>query len=153
MASYQLWSPWTSLDESLQWIRRATPRPCSRHPLPAHTLYVNSYELWMKPGRKGAAADRDRYTGIIAPQPLPLRGLDVVFGRFLTAQPPMRCSSLCISDNSAFLRVISSEQEQLPLGFKETNITRAIHIYKQLLFAILLLYTIHTNCAFKIHHS
>ncbi|XP_075705527.1 FANCD2 opposite strand protein [Rhinoderma darwinii] len=142
MASYQLWSPWTPLDESLQYIRGATPRPCGRHPLPAaHASCADSREF--RSGRRCA------YKGIIAPHPLPLRGLDVVFSNFITVQPPRWCGSLCVSDTSAFSRVIGREQQLS--GFKGTDVTRAVHICKQLLRAILLLYTIYKKCTFTVH--
>ncbi|XP_071987669.1 FANCD2 opposite strand protein [Engystomops pustulosus] len=136
MASYQLWSPWTSLDESLRWIRGATPKPHGRPPLPA-----------CPPRRRAAAECR----GIIEPQPLPLRGLDLVFGRLITAQPPRCCSRLQISANSAFFRVISRGRH--PQLYQGTEGARMLNICKQLLRAMILLYTLYKRCSFTIQLS
>ncbi|KAG9461225.1 FANCD2 opposite strand protein [Eleutherodactylus coqui] len=124
MGSYQLWFPWMELDEDLQWLRGTTARPRGRHPLPAQGACVYIHKF--RPSWRCAADSKNEYKGIIAPQPVRLLGLDQVFGRFITVQPPMGSSSLHISDHSAFSRVIS--QVQPPSGSKGTDVMRAAHM-------------------------
>nr|KAF6335141.1 FANCD2 opposite strand [Pipistrellus kuhlii] len=42
MAGYQLWSPWTPLDESFQWLRHTTPTPSSKHPFRASPCFPHT---------------------------------------------------------------------------------------------------------------
>ncbi|PNJ67838.1 FANCD2OS isoform 4, partial [Pongo abelii] len=39
---YQLWSPWTPLDESFQWLRHTTPTPSSKHPFRASPCFPHT---------------------------------------------------------------------------------------------------------------
>ncbi|KAG6940457.1 FANCD2 opposite strand, partial [Chelydra serpentina] len=117
---YQLWAPWSPLDESLQWLRGATPRPCTKHPF--------------------------------RPQAVRLSGLDSVFGRLVTAQPPRWTGSFRVSERSAFCQVISPRQ-RWPRGLREPQVRMAVAMCRQMLRAILLLYAAYKKCAFALQHS
>ncbi|KAM9325525.1 FANCD2 opposite strand protein [Gastrophryne carolinensis] len=115
MMTYQLWSPWTVLDENLQWLRRAEPemgtastcrciqeevvqdlcRLLGRR-LPGHRMTLDPATL--SSSRKVVWDTQD----VLAPRPIHLHGLDMVFGNIITAQAPRWSGSLRVSDRSAF---------------------------------------------------
>ncbi|MEE6502818.1 hypothetical protein FKM82_004645 [Ascaphus truei] len=172
MAGYHLWSPWTPLDESFQWIRRTTPKPSTKHPFRAvHTssdlevqLCFQELSLVQENTTIGPAMNpRPTYHGIgprsirykrdfVRPQPVQLRGLDAVFGSIITVQPPKWSGSFRVSDKSAFSKIISHEH-RWPSGLKEPQIEMAVNMCKQLLRSILLLYATYKKCSFALQHS
>ncbi|XP_053114766.1 FANCD2 opposite strand protein-like [Hemicordylus capensis] len=175
MASgYQLWAPWSPLDESLQWLRGAVPRPSStKHPFrggqsPATTtdlevqLCFQGLSLVLESSAKtGAglsqpsamAGDTKGCSGAVRkPQAVRLTGLDSVFGHLVTAQPPHWTGSLRVSERSAFCQVISPQQHR-PHGFQEPQVRMAMAMCRQMLHAILLLYAAYKKCAFALQHS
>ncbi|XP_062972189.1 FANCD2 opposite strand protein-like [Elgaria multicarinata webbii] len=175
MASgYQLWAPWSPLDESLQWLRRAVPRPSStKHPFrgrqsPASAtdlevqLCFQGLSLVLDPSAKAVArqlqapgvAKETRECGgaVHKPQAVRLTGLDSVFGHLVTAQPPHWTGSLRVSERSAFCQVISPQQRR-PNGLREPQVHLAMAMCRQMLRAILLLYAAYKKCAFALQHS
>ncbi|KAM4650576.1 FANCD2 opposite strand protein [Discoglossus pictus] len=176
MAVYQLWSPWTPLDESLQWIRRTTPKPCTKHPFRTvqgsphtvpdvevqlsfeeMTLFIdnktsepglNPHMACQRIDLKSIRSKKD----IIKPQPVHLRGLDFVFGSMITIQAPKWTGAFRVSEKSAFSKIISHEC-LWPSGLKEPQIKMAVHICKQLLRGILLLYATYKKCSFALQRS
>ncbi|XP_034340594.1 FANCD2 opposite strand protein-like [Arvicanthis niloticus] len=179
MAGYQLWSPWTPLDENLQWLRRTTPTFASKHPfrvspffpqspsdLEVHQCFhevavvlerprteaVKSSELSGHPPdpQRGTAARKKRV--IKKPQPIRLIGLDSVFGRVITIQPPRWTGTFRVSETSAFSKIVSKDQ-QWPTGLKEQQIEMTMAMCKQMLRSILLLYAIYKKCTFALQHS
>ncbi|KAL6034006.1 hypothetical protein STEG23_008763 [Scotinomys teguina] len=177
MAGYQLWSPWTPLDESFQWLRHTTPTPCSKHPFRAspcfpHTpsdlevqLYFQEVTLVLDSPlvAPGESPKLPRHTselravtskkGLVRkPQPVRLRGVDSVFGRIITAQPPKWTGTFRVSDKSAFCKIISREH-QWPTGLKEPQIQMTVTMCKQMLRSILLLYSTYKKCTFALQHS
>ncbi|XP_060104123.1 FANCD2 opposite strand protein [Heteronotia binoei] len=175
MASgYHLWGPWSPLDESLQWLRGAVPRPSgTKHPFrggqsPATTadlevqLCFQGPSLVLEPNLKtgagqpqppGAAGETRGSGGTVRkPQAVRLTGLDSVFGHFVTAQPPRWTGSLRVSERSAFCQVISSQQ-RWPRGLQEAQVRMAMAMCRQMLRAILLLYAAYKKCTFALQHS
>ncbi|XP_048366269.1 FANCD2 opposite strand protein [Sphaerodactylus townsendi] len=175
MASgYQLWAPWSPLDESLQWLRGAVPRPSgTKHPFrggqnPATAtdlevqLCFQGVSLVQEPNGKtgagqpqppGAAGEMRGNGGTVhKPQAVRLTGLDSVFGHFVTAQPPHWTGSLRVSERSAFCQVISPQQ-RWPRGLREPQVRMAMAMCRQMLRAILLLYAAYKKCAFALQHS
>ncbi|NXI72251.1 FACOS protein, partial [Anseranas semipalmata] len=86
------------------------------------------------------------------PQAVRLRGLDAVFGRLVTAQPPRWSGSLRVSERSAFCRVVAPRQRR-PVGLREAEARLAAAMCRQMLRAILLLYAAYKKCAFALRHS
>lgn len=179
MAGYQLWSPWNPLDESLQWLRHTTPIFPPRHPfmvLPCLPRSSSDLEVqqcfrevaviletprmeavkgselsgYLPQPQKGTAAKNKQM--IKKPQPIRLIGLDSVFGRVITVQPPKWTGTFRVSESSAFSKIISKEQ-QWPTGLKEPQIEMTVAMCKQMLRSILLLYTIYKKCTFALQHS
>ncbi|KAG8436382.1 hypothetical protein GDO86_007472 [Hymenochirus boettgeri] len=127
MATYHLWSPWTPLDEYLQWLRQATPKKFSKHHFrciwSSHYLIdweneTCSQEIWGYQGSKTAKPKLQLCNmiyldivrsnkNILRPQPILLIGLDFVFGRIIHIQPPKWTGSFRVSALSAFSRVIN----------------------------------------------
>ncbi|KAM9231018.1 FANCD2 opposite strand protein [Leptosomus discolor] len=128
---YQLWAPRSPLDESLWWLRGAVPPPAAS----AH------------PSRGGCGPP---LAAVSRPEAVRLRGLDVVFGRPLTAQPPRWSGSLRVSERSAFRRVVGPRQ---PGGLRQAQAPVAAAMYLQVLRAILLLYATNKKCAFALQPS
>lgn len=170
---YQLWAPWSPLDESLQWLRGTMPRPSgpkhpfrSEHSPAAADLEVQLcfqglslvLEPWTKMGAAqpqphGAAGETRGRTGTVRrPQAVRLTGLDSIFGHLVTAQPPRWTGSLRVSERSAFCQVISPQQ-RWPCGFQEPQVRMAMAMCRQMLRAILLLYAAYKKCAFALQHS
>ncbi|XP_062814260.1 FANCD2 opposite strand protein [Anolis carolinensis] len=171
---YQLWAPWSPLDESLQWLRGAVPRPSStKHPFrggpsPATTtdleeqLCFQGLNLVLEPSAKsggrtlpalGVAAETKGCSAALhKPQAVRLTGLDSVFGHLVTAQPPQWTGSLRVSERSAFCQVISPQQRR-PHGLREPQVRMAMAMCRQMLRAILLLYAAYKKCAFALQHS
>uniref|UniRef100_A0A8C3S0T1 FANCD2 opposite strand protein n=1 Tax=Chelydra serpentina TaxID=8475 RepID=A0A8C3S0T1_CHESE len=168
---YQLWAPWSPLDESLQWLRGATPRPCTKHPFRAAPrgggcpqsaaadlevqLCFQGLSLVLEPGAKGPglpAGEPRRSAALRKPQAVRLSGLDSVFGRLVTAQPPRWTGSFRVSERSAFCQVISPRQ-RWPRGLREPQVRMAVAMCRQMLRAILLLYAAYKKCAFALQHS
>ncbi|KAM8930651.1 FANCD2 opposite strand protein [Pelodytes ibericus] len=129
MAEYHLWSPWNSLDTSLQWLRRANPKP-PMYPFRSAPNSILNLEVEAQPTfqeqfldlnntpMKPRCISRLASTSIdlksirnkkkiIKPQPVLLRSTDIVFGNMVTIQPPKWNGSLQVSDESAFSMVIS----------------------------------------------
>ncbi|XP_075040028.1 FANCD2 opposite strand protein [Mixophyes fleayi] len=167
MATYQLWSPWTPLDESLQWIRRATPKLCSKHPHEAihgspysSSMGVQALSLILGNRSSERGPDSNERTAqeiqeiqeIITPKPIFLLGLDLVFCTTITVQPPKWSGSFRLSQKSAFSRVIS-KQYLLPSGLKQPEVKLVGHMCKQLLHSILLLYITYKKCRLVLQHS
>ncbi|XP_015843667.3 FANCD2 opposite strand protein isoform X1 [Peromyscus maniculatus bairdii] len=177
MAGYQLWSPWTPLDESFQWLRHTTPTPCSKHPFRAspcfpHTPSDLEVQLCFQEVTlvldsplvaPGESPRLPRHTselravtnkkGLVRkPQPVRLKGVDSVFGRVITAQPPKWTGTFRVSDKSAFCKIISREH-QWPTGLKEPQIQMTVTMCKQMLRSILLLYSTYKKCTFALQHS
>lgn len=179
MAGYQLWSPWSPLDENLQWLRHTTPTFASKHPFRFSPFFPQSpcdvevqqcfHEVAVVsqiprmiaersselPGhplepQKGTAAKKT--PTIRKPQPIRLLGVDSVFGRVITVQPPKWTGTFKISKTSAFSKIISKEQ-QWPTGLKEPQIEMTLAMCKQMLRSILLLYAIYKKCTFALQHS
>lgn len=86
------------------------------------------------------------------PQPVRLSGVDSVFGRVITAQPPKWTGTFRVSDKSAFCKIISREH-QWPTGLKEPQIQMTVTMCKQMLRSILLLYATYKKCTFALQHS
>ncbi|XP_063797498.1 FANCD2 opposite strand protein [Pseudophryne corroboree] len=155
MATYQLWSPWTPLDESLQWIRRAAPRTLSSGSSYMQVLSVLPGQIYTE---SGSIADLPHYRTrksareITAPTPVLLRGVDQVFCTTITVQPPKWSGAFHVSENSAFSRVLS-KQELQPPGLREPDVRVAVRVCKQLLHAILLLYVTYKKCTFGLQHA
>ncbi|XP_057411403.1 FANCD2 opposite strand protein isoform X1 [Balaenoptera acutorostrata] len=177
MAGYQLWSPWTPLDESFQWLRHTTPTPSSKHPFRAcpcfpHTpsdleVQLCSQEVtlvldspFLEPGvspklpcHTSELRTMNNKKGLVRkPQPVCLNGVDSVFGRVITAQPPKWTGTFRVSDKSAFCKIISREH-QWPTGLKEPQIQMTVTMCKQMLRSILLLYATYKKCTFALQHS
>ncbi|KAH0519676.1 FANCD2 opposite strand protein [Microtus ochrogaster] len=177
MAGYQLWSPWTPLDESFQWLRHTTPTPCSKHPFRAspcfpHTPSDLEVQLCFQevtlvldsplvaPGESPKLpchtselqAVNNKKGLVRKPQPVRLHGVDSVFGRVITAQPPKWTGTFRVSDKSAFCKIISREH-QWPTGLKEPQIQMTVTMCKQMLRSILLLYATYKKCTFALQHS
>ncbi|XP_053264504.1 FANCD2 opposite strand protein-like [Podarcis raffonei] len=168
---YQLWAPWSPLDESLQWLRGArsvgTKHPFRSGQSPAAAdlevqLCFQGLSLVLEPGAKtgagqlqppGAAGEtRGRSSSVHRPQVVRLSGLDSVFGHLVTAQPPRWTGSLRVSEPSAFSQVISPHQ-RWPRGLQEPQVRVAMAMCRQMLRAILLLYAVYKKCAFALQHS
>ncbi|KFO38348.1 FANCD2 opposite strand protein isoform X3 [Fukomys damarensis] len=177
MAGYQLWSPWTALDESFQWLRHSTPNPSSKHPFRASpcflhtpsdlevqlcfqevTLVLDGPFLDSRASPKLPFHTSELRTsvhkgGLVRkPQPIRLSGVDSVFGRVITAQPPKWTGTFRVSEKSAFCKVISREH-QWPTGLKEPQIQMTMTMCKQMLRSILLLYATYKKCTFALQHS
>ncbi|XP_022353858.1 FANCD2 opposite strand protein isoform X1 [Enhydra lutris kenyoni] len=177
MAGYQLWSPWTPLDESFQWLRHTTPTPSSKHPFRAspcfpHTPSDLEVQLcfqevtlvldspFLEPGvspklpcHTSELRTMNNKKGLVRkPQPVRLSGVDSVFGRVITAQPPKWTGTFRVSDKSAFCKIISREN-QWPTGLKEPQIQMTVTMCKQMLRSILLLYATYKKCTFALQHS
>ncbi|XP_031232669.1 FANCD2 opposite strand protein-like [Mastomys coucha] len=180
MAGYQLWSPWTPLDENLQWLRHTKPTFSTKHPFRVSPCFQHTPSdievkqcfhevavVFENPkmeavkgseihGRqpepqKGIAAAKKRRM-IKKPQPIRLIGLDSVFGSVITVQPPKWTGTFRVSDTSAFSKIISKKQ-QWPSGLKEPQIEMTVAMCKQMLRSILLLYAIYKKCTFALQHS
>ncbi|XP_067418547.1 FANCD2 opposite strand protein [Emydura macquarii macquarii] len=173
---YQLWAPWSPLDESLQWLRGATPRPCTKHPFRGAPrggggcccpqsaaadlevqLCFQGLSLVLEPGATQgpglpAGEPRRSAAAVRKPQAVRLSGLDSVFGRLVTAQPPRWTGSFRVSERSAFCQVISPRQ-RWPRGLREPQVRMAVAMCRQMLRAILLLYAAYKKCAFALQHS
>ncbi|KAJ7335083.1 hypothetical protein JRQ81_013024 [Phrynocephalus forsythii] len=170
---YQLWAPWSPLDESLQWLRGTMPKVSHAKPLlrsgqsPAAAdlevqLCFQGLSLVLDPVAKtgagqpqppGAAGETRGHTGTVRkPQAVYLTGLDSVFGRLVTAQPPRWTGSLRISECSAFSQVVSPQQ-RWPHGLQGPQVCMAIAMCRQMLRAILLLYAAYKKCVFALQHS
>uniref|UniRef100_A0A8D0CDU5 FANCD2 opposite strand protein n=1 Tax=Salvator merianae TaxID=96440 RepID=A0A8D0CDU5_SALMN len=170
---YQLWAPWSPLDESLQWLRGNIPRPngtkpslhSGQSPVTADLevqLCFQGLSVVVDPGSKmgtgqpqppGAAGETRGHPGTVCrPQAVRLTGLDSVFGRLVTAQPPRWTGSLRVSERSAFCQVISPCQ-RWPHGLREPQVRMAMAMCRQMLRAILLLYATYKKCAFALQHS
>ncbi|XP_027719831.1 FANCD2 opposite strand protein [Vombatus ursinus] len=177
MAGYQLWSPWTPLDESFQWLRHTTPTPSSKHPFRAshcfpHTPSDLEVQLcfqevtlvldnpFLEPGvspklpchTSELRTMNSKKSLVRKPQPVRLSGVDSVFGRVITAQPPKWTGTFRVSDKSAFCKIISREH-QWPTGLKEPQIQMTVTMCKQMLRSILLLYATYKKCTFALQHS
>ncbi|KAM4821085.1 FANCD2 opposite strand protein isoform 1-T1 [Thomomys bottae] len=177
MAGYQLWSPWTPLDESFQWLRHTTPTPSSKHPFKsspcfAHTPSDLEVQLCFQevtlvldtPFLEAGVSPKlpchtsqlriiNSKKGLVRkPQPVRLSGVDSVFGRVITAQPPKWTGTFRVSDKSAFCKIISREH-QWPTGLKEPQIQMTVTMCKQMLRSILLLYATYKKCTFALQHS
>ncbi|XP_034297749.1 FANCD2 opposite strand protein-like [Pantherophis guttatus] len=168
---YQLWAPWSPLDESLQWLRGTLPRPGVSKPLfragrsPAAAdlevqLCFQGLSLVLEPRAKmgagqppGAAGETRGHSGSVRkPQAVRLTGIDSVFGHLVTVQPPRWSGSLRVSEHSAFHQVISAHQ-RWPRGLREPQVHMAMAICRQMLRAMLLLYAAYKRCAFALQHS
>ncbi|XP_026356155.2 FANCD2 opposite strand protein [Ursus arctos] len=177
MAGYQLWSPWTPMDESFQWLRHTTPTPSSKHPFRAspcfpHTPSDLEVQLCFQevtlvldspfletgvspklPCHTSEPRTMNNNKGLVRkPQPVRLSGVDSVFGRVITAQPPKWTGTFRVSDKSAFCKIISREN-QWPTGLKEPQIQMTVTMCKQMLRSILLLYATYKKCTFALQHS
>ncbi|KAM8810524.1 FANCD2 opposite strand protein [Eudromia elegans] len=136
---YQLWAPRSPLDEALRWLRGGAARPASAHPF--------------RGGAPAAgAALRGRGAALRRPQAVRVRGLDAVFGRLVTAQPPRWTGALRVSERSAFCRVVSARQRR-PCGLRAPQARAAAAMCRQMLRAILLLYAAYKKCAFALQHA
>ncbi|XP_072859890.1 FANCD2 opposite strand protein [Pogona vitticeps] len=167
---YQLWAPWSPLDESLQWLRGAVPKPSTtKHPFRGgHSpATVTDLEVQLgfqglnqglvpptKPGAKPPPAGETKgCTGAVhKPQAVRLTGLDSIFGHLVTAQPPHWTGTLRVSERSAFCQVIGRQQHR-PRGLQEPQVRLAMAMCRQMLRAILLLYAAYKKCAFALQHS
>ncbi|EHB13887.1 hypothetical protein GW7_19476 [Heterocephalus glaber] len=177
MAGYQLWSPWTPLDESFQWLRHTTPTPSSKHPFRASpcfphtpsdlevqlcfqevTLVLESplLETGVSPKLPchtlGLQTMLHKKGLVRKPQPIRLSGVDSVFSRVITAQPPKWTGTFRVSEKSAFCKIISREH-QWPTGLKEPQIQMTVTMCKQMLRSMLLLYATYKKCTFALQHS
>ncbi|XP_029455467.1 FANCD2 opposite strand protein isoform X2 [Rhinatrema bivittatum] len=177
MAGYQLWSPWTPLDESFQWLRRTTPRPSTKHPFRAPQCFQpsasdlevqlrfqelagiidsTSLEAGLSSRLPGSSSSDQKAIknkkDVIKPEPVRLSGMDSVFGRIITAQAPKWTGTFRVSEKSAFSKIISREHKW-PMGLKEPQIQMTIAMCKQLLRSILLLYATYKKCTFALEHS
>ncbi|XP_063149276.1 FANCD2 opposite strand protein-like [Candoia aspera] len=170
---YQLWAPWSPLDESLQWLRGTIHRPGASKPIfqgvqsPAAAdlevqLCFQGLSLVLEPTAKmgtgqsqppGAAGETRGHTGTVRkPQAVHLTGIDLVFGHLVTVQPPRWTGSLRVSEHSVFCQVISTHQ-RWPRGLQEPQVRMAMAICWQILHAMLLLYTAYKKCTFTLQHS
>ncbi|KAH0500357.1 FANCD2 opposite strand protein [Microtus ochrogaster] len=177
MAGYQLFSPWTPLDENLQWLRHTTPTISSKHPFrnsPFFPQTPSDLEIQRCFHEVAVILDSQRVVQAGSPQspglpsghettikkkvlikrpmPICLVGVDSVFGRSITVQPPKWTGTFRVSDTSAFSKVVSKEQ-QWPTGLKEPQIEMTVAMCKQMLRSILLLYAIYKKCIFALQHS
>ncbi|XP_040404912.1 FANCD2 opposite strand protein [Cygnus olor] len=146
---YQLWAPRSPLDEALRWLRGAPP------PAPqAAAISAHPFRGACLPPLAAAAAGglRGRAAALRRPQAVRLRGLDAVFGRPVTAQPPRWSGSLRVSERSAFCRVVAPRQPG-PGGLREAEARLAAAMCRRMLRAILLLYAAYKKCAFALQHS
>ncbi|XP_025908091.1 FANCD2 opposite strand protein [Nothoprocta perdicaria] len=138
---YQLWAPRSPLDEALRWLRGGAARPATAHPFrgggPAAGALLR--------GRVAGAAPR-------RPQAVRVRGLDAVFGRLVTAQPPRWTGALRVSERSAFCRVVGARQRR-PCALRAPQARAAAAMCRQMLRAILLLYAAYKKCAFALQHA
>ncbi|XP_071592166.1 FANCD2 opposite strand protein [Heliangelus exortis] len=141
---YHLWGPRSPLDESLWWLRGAAPPPPAAS---AHPFRGGGPQL-----AAALAGLRGRVTAVSRPQAVRLMGLDAVFGRMVTAQPPRWSGSLRVSEHSAFCRVVGRRQRP-PGGLREAQAHLVATMCRQILRAILLLYTAYKKCAFVLEHS
>ncbi|XP_003511850.3 FANCD2 opposite strand protein [Cricetulus griseus] len=177
MTGYQLWSPWTPLDENLRWLRHTTPTLCSKHPFRGSPLFPKSPSdlevqqcfqevavvLDSPPLENGESRDSagqasepettDKKYGLVRkPEPIRLIGVDSVFGRDITVQPPKWTGTFRVSDTSAFSKIISKEQKW-PTGLKDPQNEMTVAMCKQMLRSILLLYALYKKCTFVLQHS
>ncbi|XP_068107648.1 FANCD2 opposite strand protein [Hyperolius riggenbachi] len=119
MEQYHLWSPWTPLDENLQWLRKATLKPQATNGIKCISdklVYELSRLLGRRPPGRHLTIKLKDYMkctkvtwdtrGVLSPKPIYLQGLEMVFGNFITVQPPKWTGPLRISEKSAFSRVI-----------------------------------------------
>ncbi|XP_062423887.1 FANCD2 opposite strand protein [Rhea pennata] len=143
---YQLWAPRSPLDESLRWLRGGAARPATAHPFRGGGPGAQAAAAAAGPGLRGRGAALRR------PQALRLRGLDAVFGRLVTAQPPRWTGALRVSERSAFCRVVSPRQRR-PCALRAPQARAAAAMCRQMLRAILLLYAAYKKCAFVLQHS
>ncbi|KAK2498765.1 hypothetical protein MC885_012217 [Smutsia gigantea] len=173
---YQLWSPWTPLDESFQWLRHTAPKTSSKHPFRASpcfpytpsdlevqlcfqevTLVLDTPFLEPEVGPKlpchtSELRSMNKKGLVRKPQPVRLSGVDSVFGRVITAQPPKCAGTFRVSDKSAFCKIISQEH-QCPTGLKEPLIQMTVTMCKQVLRSILLLYATYKKYNFVLQHT
>ena len=106
-----------------------------------------------QPQPPGAAGETRGHAGAVRrPQAVHLTGLDSVFGRLVTAQPPRWTGSLRVSECSAFCQVVSPQQ-RWPHGLREPQVCMAMAMCRQMLRAVLLLYAAYKKCAFALQHS
>lgn len=178
MAGYQLWSPWTTLDENLRWLRHTTPTFSTSHPFQVSPYFPRSpfdfdmqqcfqevsvvldsspLETAESPELPGHLSEQmnepaEKKTVIKKPQPIRLVGLDSVFSTVITVQPPKWTGTFRVSDTSAFSKIISKDQ-QWPTGLKEPQIEMTMAMCKQMLRSILLLYALYKKCSFALQHS
>lgn len=177
MSVYQLFSPWTPLDENLRWLRHTTPTLSSKHPFrDSHFLPQSPSDLEVQrcfqqvaivldsppvasagsPGTPGHVSEDEttdkKKVRVKKPEPVRLIGVDAVFGRSITVQPPKWTGTFRVSDTSAFSKVVSKEQKW-PTGLKEPQIEMTMAMCKQMLRSILLLYAIYKKCTFALQHS
>lgn len=177
MAEYQLFSPWTPLDENLRWLRHTTPTVSSKHPFrDSHFFPQTPSDLEVQrcfqevtvildsppvvpagsPRSPGQPSEHEttikKKVLIERPKPVRLVGVDSVFGRYITVQPPKWTGTLRVSDTSAFTKVVSKDQ-QWPTGLKEPQIEMTVAMCKQMLRSILLLYAIYKKWTFALQHS
>uniref|UniRef100_A0A8C4K778 FANCD2 opposite strand n=2 Tax=Dromaius novaehollandiae TaxID=8790 RepID=A0A8C4K778_DRONO len=144
---YQLWAPRSPLDESLRWLRGGAAQPATAHP------FRGGGPGPQATAAGGAAGLRGRGAGLRRPQAVRLCGLDAVFGRLVTAQPPRWTGALRVSERSAFCRVVSPRQRR-PCGLRAPQArAAAAAMCRQMLRAILLLYAAYKKCAFALQHS
>ncbi|XP_064422477.1 FANCD2 opposite strand protein [Latimeria chalumnae] len=173
MAGYELWAPWTPLDESFQWIRQTRTRP-SRRPLRSSRFFLHTptdlevdlcfQEVALVEDRPDVGFSQKPHSypsevratvspnDIFKPQPVKLCGLDSVFGRIITVQAPRWTGTFRVSDRSAFSKVIARDHVW-PTGLKEPQIQMMMSICKQLLRSILLIYANYKTCTFALKHS
>ncbi|XP_038171573.1 FANCD2 opposite strand protein-like [Arvicola amphibius] len=177
MAGYQLFSPWTPLDENLRWLRHTTPNFSSKHPFRDFHFFLHTPSdlevqrcfqevavildsppviLAGSPQPPGQASEHKTTNKkkilVKKPEPVRLIGVDSVFGTSITVQPPKWTGTFRVSDTSAFSKVVSKEQ-QWPTGLKEPQIEMTVAMCKQMLRSILLLYAIYKKCTFALQHS
>ncbi|XP_021244490.1 FANCD2 opposite strand protein [Numida meleagris] len=140
---YQLWGP-SPLDEALRWLRGTPPPP----PPPASSAHFFRWASlqasvggWQ--GRGGA---------LPRPQAVRLQGVDAVFERLVTAQPPRRRGTLRVSERSAFCRVVAPGRWRAA-GLREAEARVAAAMCQQMMRAILLLYAAFKKCAFVLQHA
>lgn len=177
MSGYQLFSPWTPLDENLRWLRHTTPTLSSKHPfrdsyflpqspsdLEVQRCFqevavvldsppVASAESLGSPGQPSEYKTTTKKKLLVKkPEPVRLIGVDAVFGGSITVQPPRWTGTFRVSDTSAFSKVVSKKQ-QWPTGLKEPQIEMTVAMCKQMLRSILLLYAIYKKCTFALQYS
>ncbi|KAI6075302.1 FANCD2 opposite strand protein [Aix galericulata] len=148
-AGYQLWAPHSPLEEALRWLRGAPPPAPPPDAISAHPFRGAG----LLPGAAAAAGGLwGRGAALRRPQAVRLSGLDAVFGRPVTAQPPRWRGSLRVSEHSAFCRVVAPRQPG-PCGLREAEAQLAAAMCRRMLRAILLLYAAYKKCAFALQHS